>query len=175
MTHESLKEINSLMDTIDSANGNTQAESVQQKKQQVIDSETDTAVGKIGTLVMAARDFEGIAEKVQLQIKDLENQKKAAKSKRQFARNIIREIMDSVGITKVTAGTNNVSIIPSGKKPVQMSDDFKHNPKNNLPPKYWKETTSIKINEDLLRKDIEDGVEIPGVSLGEKGDTLRIG
>lgn len=91
----------------------------------------------------------------------------------EWLRSRIMVTMKRLGIQKLATSLHNFTIARNGGlAPMTIAVE-----PSKLPAKYVREIPVITFDVDkaLLRKDLEMGIKIEGVTLGERGENLRIG
>lgn len=89
-------------------------------------------------------------------------------------RSILKMVMERLNIKK--AGNEIISATlctAGGKLPLLWADGIREDARL-LPEKYQKVETIYRADTDLIRKDLDAGIEVPGVEYGERSTYLRI-
>ena len=89
-------------------------------------------------------------------------------------KNAILFAMNTLGKTEIKAGNYTFKISKNGGKvPLNWAEGYKDDP-TLLPEKWRTKVETWKANTDEIRAALEEGEQIPGVELGERGQHLNI-
>lgn len=91
-----------------------------------------------------------------------------------FMKATLVKVLNTLNTKKAGTAILSCSVANNGgKAPLIWAEGVKEDP-DKLPVPYKTIETVVKANTDFIREQLEAGVEIPGVTLGERGQHLNI-
>lgn len=114
------------------------------------------------------RNIDSKVDAIDSEIKRLQDLKKQTKKKEENLKEILKNCMETLGTKKLETDLGNISIRNTAGSLVV--DDM------DLIPKLYKEevvTTTVKVDSNLIKKQIKAGIEIEGCHI-EGGTSLAI-
>ncbi len=149
-----LKEINNIVNFLDSENNELDAETINDTKENVsllLEEKSDQ-------LELLLKDLELKAEKCK-EIADFYTKKaKYANEKKKMLKELILEAMQKLGTKKIETTTGTFTI--RNNTPSLIIED-----ENLIPQRFITHISSTKIEKNEIKKEIKNGVEIPGAHL----------
>ncbi len=86
----------------------------------------------------------------------------------------VKQLMELTGQKKAGGAILTATICGvGGKKPLVWADGVREDARL-LPEKYQKVETVYKADTDLIREDLDNGIEVPGVEYGDRGTYLKV-
>jgi hypothetical protein len=104
----------------------------------------------------------GVAQKID----DLKDRKQRIDKSAETLRGVIFLAMEKAGLQKVSHPCATISIKNTARQTI-ISDEMV------IPASYWKKQDPI-LDKSKIKEDLKDGVEIPGCSLSNGGQSLNI-
>jgi hypothetical protein len=120
---------------------------------------------KVENIVKYMKSLEALADAKKLEAKRLSESASADLKKAEWFKNYMADNLKKAGITKLQAGVFSLGW-RKGSEVVQVDE-------TKLPENYWKVKREPMSKTDLKVR-LKSGVEIPGVSLVRKEDTLVV-
>lgn len=149
-----LKEINNIINFLDNQNNELDEQTINDTKESVsllLEEKSDQ-------LELLLKDLELKAEKCK-EIADFYAKKaKYANEKKKMFKELILGAMQKLGTKKIETATGTFTI--RDNTPSLIIED-----ENLIPQKFITHISSIKIEKNEIKKEIKNGVEIPGVHL----------
>lgn len=125
-----------------------------------------TAEEKIQNVAYVDRELTADIEKLDAEIKYLQDKKKTISKHKTNLRTRVQEMMEALGIEEIKAGVFTAKIVGSGGlKPMEVQED-------KVPDEYMKIT--YEIDKEKIRTDLENGKELSFAKLLERGKSLRL-
>lgn len=86
----------------------------------------------------------------------------------------VKQLMELTGQKKAGGAILTATICGvGGKRPLVWADGVREDARL-LPEKYQKVETVYKADTDLIREDLDNGIEVPGVEYGDRGTYLKV-
>ena len=148
-----LKEINNIANFLDSENNELDEETINDTKESV-----ELLLEKSEQLELILKELEAKEEKCK-EIADFYAKKaKYANEKKKMFKELILGAMQKLGAKKIETVTGTFTI--RNNTPSLIIED-----ENLIPQKFITHISSIKIEKNEIKKEMKNGVEIPGVHL----------
>ena len=149
-----LKEINNIVNFLENENGDLDEQTINDTKESV----ELLLEEKSEQLELILKELEAKEEKCK-EIADFYTKKaKYANEKKKMLKELILEAMQKLGTKKIETTTGTFTI--RNNTPSLIIED-----ENLIPQKFITHISSIKIEKNEIKKEIKNGVEIPGVHL----------
>lgn len=122
---------------------------------------------KAQAIVSLAFNVEGGIDAIDVQIKRLQDKKRAIQAKSEWLRNYLKTNMEATGINKIQCPLFSITLSKASKV-VEITDE------SELPDDYVKVKTDISPDKAMIAKALKDGLEIPGATLVDGSRRLTI-
>ncbi|CEQ10662.1 bacteriophage resistance protein [[Clostridium] sordellii] len=118
-------------------------------------------------IVKLDRIFKENIQAVKNEIGRLKTKQKALENRQKNIRTYALNCLNNLGEKKIETPIGNMTV-RKGASTLKIEDESK------IPSKYIEVVQTYKVDKELLKSDLKDGVEIEGVYMTEPGTTLMI-
>lgn len=118
-------------------------------------------------IIQVARSLESDVESIKVEIDRLNKIKRVKENNIKRLRDYTKVCMEQMDAKKIETPVGNL-ILRKGASTLKIEDESK------IPSKYIEVVQTYKVDKELLKKDLKDGVEIEGAYMTEPGTTLMI-
>ncbi len=133
-------------------------------KLDVIESETN-ALEILDRAVDRIRHEEFLQGAISQRVKEMHTRSHRSKMREDFWRRLAMKIMEMIELRKLQLPEATLSVAIGPRKVIITDDTL-------IPDDYWR--IKRELNKDLIKKEILDGVNVPGAELSNREDALRV-
>ncbi|MBH0311940.1 siphovirus Gp157 family protein [Alcaligenes faecalis] len=128
----------------------------------------ETELRQKGTgLIKLNRIIDANVNQCSYEIKELTDKRRVWEKRKKKIREYILSCMENADIKKIETAIGNMTV-RKGVSTLKIEDEDK------LPDKYLEVIHTYKVDKDLLKKDIKDGLVVEGAYMTEPKNTLMI-
>ena len=138
--------------------------------QAFLDETGEALTVKVDAYAGIIRELEAMSATRKAEAKRMADLAKADENRAKWLKDRLLLALDVMGETRIDGDRHRVSIAKNGgKAPLLVPDDVAL-----LPDAYVRTTVKRDADKEAIREALENGTDIPGCRLGERGRSIRI-